>query len=118
MVWNSMSRPNKSVDVFADQVKANPKDVRAYVNLGDAHERLHQYVEAIEQFTKAIEIDPTHAKAYSLRAYATINHLLFTKGKANLTRSDTQGACEDLAKAIELGDDDKVGHSMQKDFCE
>ena len=62
----------------------------AYNNRGSAKFNLKDYQGAIEDYDKAIELDPNYAKAYNNRGAA----------KGNL--GDNQGAIKDYDKAIEI----------------
>jgi len=52
-----------------DRVKANSKDVDALIKLGTVYQNQGQIDKAIEQFKKAIEIDPNSMLAHSNLAY-------------------------------------------------
>ena len=61
------------------------------------------YRGAIDDFSKAIEINPKDSKAYSMRGIA--------KYKIN----DKNGACLDWSKAGELGEDN--AYNIIRKFC-
>ena len=50
-----------------EQVKKDPKDVRAWLLLGRAHELLGQHTEAISACNKGLALDPSAAEALDLR---------------------------------------------------
>jgi tetratricopeptide (TPR) repeat protein len=62
-----------------------------HVNRGNAKYNLKDYYGTIEDYSKAIEINPDYVKAYSNRGVA----------KYNLR--DLNGACADWKKAASLG---------------
>lgn len=77
--------------------KQSPKDspiAEEYLRKGWENMLGHNYTEAIENFTKLIEIEPSNIKAYSSRA------------SAKRYSKDYSGAIKDNTKAIELGPND------------
>ncbi|MCR4320470.1 MAG: tetratricopeptide repeat protein, partial [Candidatus Brocadiaceae bacterium] len=70
----------------------NPKDARAYFGRGSVKYDLQDYTGAIQDYSKAIELNPKYAEAY-----------LFRGGVKEMLK-DKWGALEDLSKAGELGE--------------
>ena len=68
----------------------DPREADAYVNRGVARRRLGEAREAIQDFTRAIEIRPDYVSAWMVR------------GITRRTLGDLQGAVEDLSRALEL----------------
>jgi len=62
-----------------------------YKNSGNAKRDLLDYKGAIEDYTKAIELNPNYADAY------------YTRGITKIAVGDKVGGCTDLSKAEELG---------------
>ena len=59
-----------SLGVLREQVIAiDPKNANAYFNRGLAHARAKQYEAAIDDYTKALEIDPESIEARNGRAW-------------------------------------------------
>jgi len=79
----------KIIDITTETIKNNPQDEIAFRYRGDAKMKI-PYNEAIEDFTKAIEIDPLNIKAYSGRAIA------------KELSQDLLGAIEDYTRIIEI----------------
>jgi tetratricopeptide (TPR) repeat protein len=74
-----------------DEIVASvPTDKMACLTRGSAHLKLGQTDSAIENFSRAIEIDAGYAKAYHMR------------GLAFEAAGDDSGALEDFNKAIEI----------------
>jgi tetratricopeptide (TPR) repeat protein len=68
-----------------------PKTAQDYYNLGTHQARDSVYTEAIENLTKAIEIDPYFSHAY------------YNRGLAYLHTNEIEKSQADLSKAGELG---------------
>lgn len=62
----------------------------AYNNRGIARFNLEQYAEAVNDFNRAIELNPVFTQAYNNR------------GNARYKLNDYQGAMADYSQAIEL----------------
>ena len=63
-----------------------------YLNSGVSKFSSHNFQGALDDFNKAIEIDPENANAYGNR------------GSVRGITGDIAGACEDYQKGIDLGD--------------
>jgi tetratricopeptide (TPR) repeat protein len=74
-----------------------------YYNQGNAKRNLKDYIGAIADYTKAIELDPTFGHAY------------YNRGLLKNALSDTDGACMDWSKAGELGDSN--AYELIKKHC-
>ena len=66
------------------------KEENSYVNRGNAKYDLQDFRGAIQDYSKAIELDPSYAVAY------------FNRGNAKYDLQDYIGAIQDYSKAIEL----------------
>ena len=49
----------EAIDIYAEVVDVDSGHMNAYANRGLAHSYLEDYEQAIEDFTKALELDPT-----------------------------------------------------------
>lgn len=58
----------KSLDDYNQCIKLNQRDDVAYFNRGEAHMRLHNYVEAIADFKKALKLNPSDLEAHYNKA--------------------------------------------------
>src|SRR5574341_1186786 len=76
--------------LFADNIK----EEESYRKQGIAKYALQDDTGAIQDFSKAIELNPKHAEAYCLR------------GSAKYALQDYTGAIQDYSKAIELNPKD------------
>ncbi len=83
---------------YLDEILARePKNVEALSMRGYSYAGLNQYKQAIKDFDKAIELEPTWANLYVYRGSAFYS-------LARMKHSDIclERACEDLQNAIEL----------------
>ncbi|MBI5237593.1 MAG: tetratricopeptide repeat protein [Deltaproteobacteria bacterium] len=69
--------------------RAEVKDADAYINRGNAYYKKGQHDRAIEDFNKAIALNPKLAEVYSNRGLA-----YGEKGQLDRTISDVQKACD------------------------
>jgi len=83
----------------ASTQKSAPKDARFYNNRGIANGEKGQYDQAISDFDKAIEINPSYSKAYNNRGI-----IYRLKGQYDL-------AILDFKKAIEINSWDPEGYN-------
>ncbi len=83
----------------ASTQKSAPKDARFYNNWGIANGEKGQYDQAISDFDKAIEINPSYSKAYNNRGI-----IYRLKGQYDL-------AILDFKKAIEINSWDPEGYN-------
>lgn len=81
---------NKATPKKKDEPKIDTHKAQGYYKEGKAKAKIEDYMGAIQDYTKAIEIDPKYRTAYLYRGYA----------KDGL--EDYEGAIEDYTKAIEL----------------
>ena len=81
--------PNNAIIFLNEAIDIEPNDARFYISRGTLR-GTENYEDAIEDYTKAIEIDPNNDLSYELRADA----------KSELR--DYQGAINDYSKAIEI----------------
>ena len=63
----------------------------AFFNRGVARRKSKDYLKAIQDFTKAIEINPKHSLSYDNRALC------------RMKLNDKEGACKDMKMAASLG---------------
>ncbi len=80
---------NNAIICLNEAIEIEPHDARFYISRGTFKGK-ENYAEAIEDYTKAIEIDPDNVFAYRLRA----------DSKRKL--GDNEGADEDYKKADKL----------------
>ncbi len=79
-------------------IQPNTKDFMIYAYLGNAQSKLHRYSDAIDSYDQALSIQPQNVMQYSnwIRNY-------FNRGVAKYYLGDSEGACKDWNKALELG---------------
>ena len=84
-------------------IVCNGQKSEYYFNTGVEKAKLQDYRGAIQDYTKAIELDPEYADAYNNR------------GIARLLLEDKDGGCLDLSKAGELGH--FKAYDLIKEYC-
>ena len=80
---------NNAIIYLNEAIKIEPNDARYYISRG-TFRGTKNYEDAIEDYTKAIEIEPDNVFAYRLR------------GDSKCKLGDYQGAIDDYTKAIEI----------------
>jgi len=81
-----------------DYIKRNPKDNIAYVLRGEGYKGKNNYEKALQDFNKAIEIDPNFVEAYTSR------------GLLYLDMNEFDKAIEDNSFAVKLSSTDTVAY--------
>ena len=80
---------NNSIIYLNEAIEIKPNDARFYISRG-CFKGTESHEDAIEDYTKAIEIEPNNVFAYRLR------------GDSKRKLGDYQGAINDYSKAIEI----------------
>lgn len=76
---------------FAEAIKEAPKNVYLFFNRGNLYAMAKNYTRAIDDYTRAIDLDPRFAEAY------------YNRGLARCYSGHTADGLSDLSKAGELG---------------
>lgn len=92
-----------SSELSPDENTKTNKKAQDWYKSGEHKLDTRNYGAAIEDFRKAIELDPKYAKAY------------YSRGIAKYGKQDAEGACMDFKKALELGYEE--AKAMLKDIC-
>jgi serine/threonine protein kinase/tetratricopeptide (TPR) repeat protein len=82
------NRPGDAVTDLTAAIKLKPNEYQAYVNLAQAYRRLDKMDQALEQLHRAVELEPTLAHLYRLRA------------RLHLERKEPALALKDFDQAI------------------
>lgn len=102
-----------AIDYFNKALKENPdsEDFLIYSFRGNARSKMRRYNDAIADFDRALDIQPSELMDYSnwVRNY-------FNRGVAKYYLNDINGACKDWNKALELGFGQ--AHDYIMDYCE
>jgi len=83
--------------------KVNAKDAEMHFIRGTANDQLKQFEASVTDYTYAITYNPEYFEAYANRGVAKIN-LLQSKGVFKPNKEQSASACEDLNKALSMGD--------------
>ncbi len=86
---------------YRNVTELNPFNEQAFLYLGQLYITQEKYVEAIELFDEAIELNSNFAQAYHER------------GRAKLLNGDKDGSVEDMKKGLELNPKEIQGFSGQ-----
>ncbi len=102
-----------AIDYFNKALQENPEteDFLIFSFRGNARSKMKQYNDAIADFDRALDIQPTELMDYSnwVRNY-------FNRGVAKYYLNDLNGACSDWNKALELGFGQ--AHDYLMEYCE
>ncbi len=102
-----------AIDYFNDAIKVNPNpnDFLIYSFRGNARSKMRRYNDAIDDFDKALDMQPKDIMEYSnwVKNY-------FNRGVSKYYLDDLEGACKDWNKALELGFGQ--AHDFLMDYCE
>ncbi|MDJ0626238.1 MAG: tetratricopeptide repeat protein [Candidatus Caenarcaniphilales bacterium] len=83
---------NEAISFFSQAIEINPQYANAYLSRGIAYRKLQNNLAAIEDYSKAIELEPS-ASAY------------LNRGVARSRINDSNGALIDYSKAIDMQPD-------------
>ena len=85
----------EAIDIYAEVVDADSGHMNAYANRGLAHSYLEDYEQAIEDFTKALELDP-------IRKNPELPTLFLNRGFAYSNAGEIEKAFEDYGQALSI----------------
>jgi len=134
LVFDKVGDFKSSIKKYSKCIKIDDRMADAYFARGTAKLNSLKFDEAIIDLTKAIEIEPLFTFAYSNRAFVIIRKYEFsgsrtlmqnsemtvvtTSKNTKISESDILKICEDLNKAISLGDDKKMVLEAYNKYCE
>jgi tetratricopeptide (TPR) repeat protein len=126
-----------AISDYDKAIKADKSNKDAYFNRGTCFLALKNFKPAMADFTKAIEIDAKYVNAYYSRASVFVSqekyvealpdldktielkpntpNALTLRGQIRAQSGNKKGACEDFAKAKEIGD--KAADDYLSKFC-
>ncbi len=93
------SLQEEAIRIFTEFIRSDPSNASTYLNRGMAYERINNMHQAIADYSKAIELAPSFAKAYYVRGTL-------------LWYLDDDTSIRDLRMAEELG------YGLAKDFLD
>ena len=85
----------EAIDIYAEVVDADSGHMNAYANRGLAYSYLEDYEQAIEDFTKALELDPTQKNP-------ELPTLFLNRGFAYSNAGEIEKAFEDYGQALRM----------------
>jgi len=92
-----------SIDTCSERLRGNPLDVSALIDRGFAYMERNEDDKAINDFTRAVEIDPARAEAF------------YGRGFIHLGRNEARIALADLSDAIRLRPNASRAYVMRAD---
>jgi antitoxin component YwqK of YwqJK toxin-antitoxin module len=101
-----LSRQNKNreaIELYDKAILLNPTVAQVYFNRGVCKGQMFDFEGSIKDYDLAIEFNPEYKEAYSNRGNDKIN-IYTSKGNLKPTEEQVESACEDLHKAVELGE--------------
>lgn len=108
--------PQEAIELYDKAIELNPTVAYVYFARGTAYSNALDFSKAIEDYNRALEINPNYTEVYVNRASAKINQFT-TKGNLDPSPVQTQSACDDLYKAVELGDKSIATEDMIYLYC-
>lgn len=93
----------EAIELYDQAIVLNPTVAQVYFNRGVAKGQRFDFEGSIKDYDKAIELNPEYKEAFSNRGNDKIN-VYTSKGNLHPTDEQVKSACEDLHKAIELGE--------------
>lgn len=110
------SQNDEAIEAYDKAIKLNPTVAQAYYNRGVSKSNNMDFEAAIKDFDSAIELNPKYTEAYTARGNAKINNFT-AKGNLKPGSEQAQSACDDLNKAISLGDKSVETEDMILLYC-
>jgi tetratricopeptide (TPR) repeat protein len=105
-ILDDLGKTSEAIERYGLALALNKSDSNIYYNRGLAYTRFQQYPKALNDYNKAIAIDPASALFYSARALLKYEKL-----------NDKKGGLQDLKTAADLyqkqGDQSKLTETMQ-----
>lgn len=100
---NRQFKNKEAIELYDRAIALNPAVAQVYFNRGVAKGQILDFEGSIKDYNKAIELNPEYREAYSNRGNDKIN-IYTSKGNLQPTEEQVKSACEDLHKAVELGE--------------
>ena len=94
----------EAIDIYAKVIDADSEHMNAYANRGLAYSYLEDYEQAIEDFTKALELDPEQENS-------ELPTLFLNRGFAYSNSDQTEKAFEDYGQAL------RINSEFAEAFC-
>ncbi|MBN1756379.1 tetratricopeptide repeat protein [bacterium] len=106
--WINLQRYQREIDRFTLLIQNNPLNAAFYENRATYRGLFLKDLDgAMEDYNKAIELNPNFAQAY------------FNRGLARYSIQDKEGACQDWHTALELGFSEREGvEGFVATYCE
>lgn len=122
----------EAIQQFSFCIKKKPTWNDAYFARGTAYLNHFEFDKALEDFNKAIAIEPLDAYAYTNRAFVLIRKKewedakqkgkdatieLFGYSEVSLSEEERNAVCQDLSQAERLGDDSRMRMQVKQTYC-
>lgn len=122
-----------SIKKYSKCIELDSSFADGYFARGTAKLNNFQFNEAILDFNKTLEIEPYFVNAYANRAFVTIRKhefgnsrtlskskdvLIIASKETKIPEGDLIKVCEDLNKAVSLGNKSRIVLKAQKKHCE
>jgi|GEM_PF-776679 len=75
-----------ALHIFESALVSDPKNVAAYIGLGQAHAALDRKKTAMDYYNAALDVDPNSTKALELQSLGFLEQGKITAAERNLTR--------------------------------
>lgn len=77
-VYFSAKKYSQAIDLYSQAIELNSQNAVYYANRAFAHTKLEEYGSAIQDASKAIEIDPRYPKAcFTYQIFVTPVHVIY-----------------------------------------
>lgn len=100
---NRQFKNKEAIEMYDRAIVLNPTVAQVYFNRGVAKGQIFDFEGSIKDYDKAIELNPEYREAFSNRGNDKIN-IYTSKGILQPSAEQVESACEDLHKAVELGE--------------
>lgn len=101
----------EEISKYTKIIESEPRNARAYLNRANSKEELKDYVGAISDYTKVIELESVYESEINKGWYIKgqlINSAYNNRGTVKYLLKDYTGAIADYNKVIEINPDDAI----------
>jgi uncharacterized protein (TIGR02145 family) len=113
--YNMQKNYNEAIRLYSKAIELNPTLASTYYNRGACKSQNADRNGAITDYDKAIEIRPDFMEAFRYRGFVKVD--MYNDNAPNPTPEQIKGCCEDLNKAISLGDNSTLTEQVIAKYC-